>query len=654
MKAATVLIFRGVPTPYSYAVPIDFQVTAGDHVTVPLGSQTVTGLVLEISEQPEAILKPINSVDGNYPTVPVDLVQLIRWFYAHYLCTPYKAYQSIVGTRKKSGAKTTASKKSKAASETTPSPFTLTANQQHALSTILSSPPGGEIMMVGVTGSGKTEVYLRAAESALSQGKSALILLPEISLTPQTRRHFESRFGDVVSVIHSGLTPKKRNDEWERIYSGTAKIVIGPRSAIFCPLSHIGVIVIDEAHDGSYKQENHPRYSTLAVARYRQKCQNTILVTGSATPDLADYYDSQHAANRTVVYLTERVNQQAMPPIEVINFREEIQNEKTGLFSQRLLTEIEESLSRREKIMILVNRRGFAPYICCLKCGQVACCPTCSLSYTFHQDQSFRCHRCFTKIPATRTCSHCKKSGLVFGGLGIQKVESELRKLFPSVSICRVDKDTAGTIKQLEAILETFEASGQLMIGTQMIAKGHHFPEVTLVGVIGIDTLLNIPDFRAPERVFQLLTQVSGRAGRGDKPGKVIIQTLQPDHYAIQHASRHDFNSFYAEEIRYREPLKYPPFGRLLNFIVSSKSNAEAMKYATLLRTHLGPLQSELSTILGPAPAPFEKIADYFRYHLLIKTNELDTVMANALMRTLPAPPNSVRCIPDIDPVSIL
>lgn len=653
MSKASVLIFRGVSEPYDYFLPDHLNLQVGDHVLIPLGRQTVTGLVLTISNNANPSLKAIVGLDENYLSIPNEIVDLLIWFYQYYLCTPYKAYQTIVGNR-------LIQKKPASAKITVPlatikcSPFTLTEGQRNAFEIIQESPPGSEILMVGVTGSGKTEVYLRCAEAALQKNQSALILLPEIALTPQTRRHFESRFGDVVSVIHSGLTPKKRNDEWEKIRLGTARVVIGPRSAVFCPLSDIGIIIIDEAHDGSYKQENHPRYATLTVARRRQLSLKCKLVTGSATPDLADFYDSTHFQNRQVVYLSERVNQQSLPPIEIINFREEIQNEKTGIFSPRLLSEIESTLARNEKAMILVNRRGYAPYICCTKCGKVATCPTCNLSYTFHQDHSFRCHRCFTKTPATRTCPSCKKSGLVYGGLGIQKVEIELRKLYPDISICRVDKDSAGTVKKLESLLSEFAKSGQLMIGTQMIAKGHHFPEVTLVGVIGIDTLLNIPDFRAPERVFQLLTQVSGRAGRGDKPGKVMIQTLQPEHYAIRHASLHDFNSFYKEEIQYREPLRYPPFSRLINFIISSKSNTEAQKYAAILQQHLVKGTASNLSILGPVPAPFEKINDYFRYHLLIKISGQPSQLFDDLIRSIPSPNMKVRCIPDIDPMSIL
>ncbi len=648
MKIAQVLVFRGVSGTYSYLATEDHQV--GQSIEVSFGNYLVKGVIISLSETENTFktIKPITSV-LNIKPLSRTLIELVVWFTAHYQVTPYKAFQTIIGAYydKKVSAQSPSVKSIPFAT-----PYPLTTDQTQAIHTLLTHPEAPSFYLHGITSSGKTELYIQLAHHYLQLNKHVLILVPEIALTPQYSEHFQTRFGDQVSIIHSGLTAKQRKEQWHRISSGLAPIVIGPRSAVFAPLDSLGIIIIDEEHEPSYKQDTHPRYTTHSIAQFRAAQHNAPLLYGSATPSVCTYSLFTHHPER-ILTLSQRVFKQPLPQVHIIPMQEEIH--KGSMLSQKLQESIANALKNKEKIMILLNRRGYAPYIVCQACGKPYVCPRCVLSLTYHKDKRLRCHRCDFETPLTHTCPACKKPRLGFLGMGIQKVEAELHALYPEAHISRLDRDNAKTAKQIHTLMQTFKDSGDILIGTQMIAKGHHIEEVTLVGILGIDTTLNIPDFSAPERAFQLITQVAGRAGRGSRPGKVIVQTLQPEHYAIQHASTHDFLSFYEEELSYRKALAYPPFSELINIILSSKLENTLKKTAGELSKDLQKKFLGLDIrIMGPKPAPIEKIKDHFRWNILLKFPHEKTTFVKAQLQTLSSYPKAVRIIIDFEPRTVL
>ena len=649
-----VLIFRGVSQDYTYLVPqtLAEHLSVGTHVRIPLGRGTAEGIVTCISEIESdiAALKPILGVLDKKPTLPAALMDLMVWMRRTYRLTGMKAYQSVLGA-------TISDTKSDSVSSTADTqPATLpplTSDQAEAIETI-SAPYGpAEFLIEGVTGSGKTRCYLELVGRCISKGQSAIILIPEIALTPQTAGHFQSAFPGKVTVMHSGLTPKQKKQAWRQAYDGKTPIVVGPRSAIFSPFSDLGLIIIDEEHDGSYKQEQTPRYWVHDIARFRSVYHQAKLIYGSATPCLETAAAARLEKRIGYAVLPRRFNNSPLPNVSLIDMRTEYAEGRKDLICQALQDALAERLQKKEKSIVLVNRRGFAPHISCQNCGKTYCCPGCALSYTYHTDHVFRCHRCFRSQPVTHTCPSCKKPGLAFGGTGIQKVELALRSRFPNANLLRMDRDTTHTARQLEDTLTRFRNEGDILLGTQLIAKGHDIPQVTLVGVIGIDTVLNLPDFRSAERTFQLITQVAGRAGRGDKKGHVWVQTSQPDHYAIQAASSHDFNRFFGEEIQFRQALDYPPFSRLLNLIISGKKRDAVQSFAaTLFDTTRKQLPDSVG-MLGPAPLPVEKIQDHFRWHILFKL-PADLPLHTVVSVVPEALPSGVRLILDPDPRSLM
>jgi primosomal protein N' (replication factor Y) len=429
-------------------------------------------------------------------------------------------------------------------------------------------------------------------------------------------------------------------------------VVIGPRSALFAPLHELGLIVIDEEHDTSYKQDATPRYFTHSVASFIAKQKNALLVFGSATPALSSYYFYQKHPQQ-LLEMNDRTNAKSLPEVSIINTQNEPPSE-AGI-TPSLELAIQEHLNKKEKVMILLNRRGYSPYILCQACKKPLLCPHCQLSLTYHQDKTFRCHRCEYMTPMTHTCPSCKKNRLGFLGTGIQKVESELIKRFSGAHILRLDRDTATTPKKMEAILNNFKESGDILIGTQLIAKGHDIESVTLVGVLGIDATLGLPDYTAPEKAFQLITQVAGRAGRGQKSGRVIVQTYQPDHYAIVHASRHDFKAFYEEELSYRKALFYPPFSQIFHFIFSGKQALLVKKEAQRFYQKIRPLLDESVQCTGAMPAPIEKINNHYRWSIVMKIPLERAQALKITLKPLCVPSSSiVKIIADFEPKSIL
>ncbi|PWA13458.1 primosomal protein N' [Pueribacillus theae] len=502
-------------------------------------------------------------------------------------------------------------------------PLALTDIQQKAIQPILSSVENSEqeiFLLHGVTGSGKTEIYLQSIQSVLEKGKEAIMLVPEISLTPQIVQRFKERFGSDVAVLHSGLSAGEKYDEWLKIHRKEVKVVVGARSAIFAPFENIGMIIIDEEHESSYKQEENPRYHARDVAEWRSKYHQCPLILGSATPSLESYARSQKNVYH-LSELTERIHSQSMPEVMIVDMREELREGNRSIFSRILIEKIKEKLDRKEQCVLFLNRRGYSTFIMCRDCGYVAECPHCDISLTYHKNKNtLKCHYCGFEEMAPNRCPDCGSQHIRFFGTGTQKVEEELTKLMPEARIIRMDVDTTSRKGAHEKLLSAFaNKQGDILLGTQMIAKGLDFPDVTLVGVIAADTMLNLPDFRAAERTFQLLTQVSGRAGRHKLQGEVIVQSYNPEHYSIQLASGHNYTSFYLTEMKARKAHAYPPYYYLTLITVS---HPELMKVIAVAEKITSRLKKELSNkaiVLGPAASVIPRIKDRYRYQCMIK-----------------------------------
>lgn len=500
----------------------------------------------------------------------------------------------------------------------------LTAEQKVAVDTITSAMEQQSekvFLLEGITGSGKTEVYLQTIDKALCEGKTAIMLVPEISLTPQTVYRFKSRFGEQVAVLHSGLSHGEKYDEWRKIERKEAKVVVGARSAIFAPLENIGLIIMDEEHESSYKQDETPRYQTRDLAIWRSKYHHCPVILGSATPSLESRARAQKGVYQ-LIQLTQRANQAAtLPQIEIVDMRQEIQQKNMSTFSRKLLAYMEDRLQKDEQIVLMLNRRGYSSFIMCRDCGYVLPCPNCDISLTLHMDsKTMKCHYCGHEEYIPHTCPICSSPKMRYYGTGTQKVEEELKQIFPEEEIIRMDVDTTRRKGAHEKLLNQFGAKeARILLGTQMIAKGLDFPNVTLVGVLNADTSLNLPDFRASERTFQLLTQVSGRAGRAEKAGEVVIQTFNPEHYAIVLAQQQNYEAFYKREMVSRHQGQYPPYFYTVQVVVSHPEEVEAAKKIHQIATELKQQLSEQSVLLGPSPKAILRVKNRYYYQLIIK-----------------------------------
>ncbi len=642
---AEILVLRGVPNYFTFEVPAHLISTAipGSKVTIPFGKGRSEGIIMSLHEDAtsEHRLKPIEEVSEGM-TLPKSQVDLIKWIADYYQTSPYIAYQTVVGTKKtrlKDIGEPPEFHEFK-------NPHTLTGEQDIALKKLLHFPTPHTALIHGITGSGKTELYMQVAHHMIKQKKQVIILVPEIALTPQFRKQFKARFGERIALLHSGMTAKSRDIEWTKMLAGHSDIVIGPRSAIFSPLNNIGAIIIDEEHESSYKQDSTPRYSTHTIAHYLATDHNALLILGSATPSIESYYHATHNPEWSLIALTTRPNEASLPPITCTN--------EIAPISSQLLTEIKKRIEAKEKTILLLNRRGFSTYISCTKCHHVLACKDCKLSLTYHKDRKLRCHRCYLTYALTHICPKCKKTSLNFTGNAIQKIETDLKQLLPTAAIIRMDKDTAPNEKKAAAILEEFKESGDILIGTQMVAKGHHIEEVTLVGILGIDSTLNLPDFRSPERTFQLITQVAGRAGRGQKKGEVIIQTQHETHYAIVAAKTHDYPTFYKNEIAYREQLYYPPFSILVNIIISGEDLFAVQQQTKLLHEYLAnEFKSKDIQMTPPNPCPVDRVREQNRWHLLIKSPHAHYAHIKKSILNRPLPLKDVRILVDYDPQSL-
>ena len=482
----------------------------------------------------------------------------------------------------------------------------------------------GEYLLHGITGSGKTEIYLQLIKRELENGKTAIVLVPEISLTPQTIDRFTSRFGkEKIAVLHSKLSNGERFDQWNKIKEGKAQIVIGARSAIFAPIKNLGIIIIDEEHDSSYQSESTPQYDALEIARKIADEENIKLVLGSATPDTRTYKNALEG-KISLIELTKRANNARLPEVEIVDLRDELANGNHNMISTKLKNEIQKNIESKNQTILFLNRRGFSNFIMCKTCGNVIKCKRCDISMTYHKDENkLKCHYCGLEEQVPNKCPNCGSKELKYSGSGTQKLEEEVHKLFPTASTIRMDIDTVTKKHSHEDILTKFkEDKIDILIGTQMIVKGHDFPKVTLVGVISADNALNIGDYRASEITFQVLTQVAGRAGRGEQNGKVIIQTYNPDHYAIECAKEQDFKKFYQIESKIRKTLKYPPFCDIIVLDFSSLNKHEIQRDTKKLHQYLKNriINEKFGVLLySPLPCPIEKINDRYRWRMIIK-----------------------------------
>jgi primosomal protein N' (replication factor Y) len=540
----------------------------------------------------------------------------------------------------------------------------LSPAQQHAFQQIelkLAAPDGVPVLLLGVTGSGKTEVYMRAIDAVLKQGKTALVLVPEISLTAQATERFSWRFGDRIAVLHSGLSAGERFDEWRRLARGEARIAIGARSAVFAPLPNLGLIVVDEEHDTSYKQEEAPRYHARDVAIVRAQQERAVVVLGSATPALETFHHARHG-KYLHLSLPKRISEQPLPRIAIVDQRAHaMPNER--VISTPLRHAMAERLERGEQCLILINRRGYSAYLQCRECGDVPHCTHCSVSLTYHaRGRALKCHYCDYSQPAPTACLVCQGPVLHHYGVGTQQVEDVLRSLFPEARLGRMDRDTTRGKAAHERILRAFGTHEiDILIGTQMIAKGHDFPNITLVGVVSADGALSIPDFRAPERLFQLLTQVAGRAGRGERPGEVLIQTFRPDYESMTFAREHDFLGFFQHEMQNRRQLLYPPYTRLAKVLLDSPNSERAQTAGEWLAAQFAQHMTvpQRLEVLGPAEAPLAKLQNRYRWHIMLKAST-SRELHHWLHQTLDSTQQdrelmrNVRMSIDIDPILFL
>lgn len=502
-------------------------------------------------------------------------------------------------------------------------PFTLTAEQTAALKPIQEKIHHDEhdvFLLYGVTGSGKTEVYLQAIASVIEKGKEAIMLVPEISLTPQTVKRFKERFGEQVAVMHSGLSVGEKYDEWRKIHRKEVKVVVGARSAVFAPFENLGLVIIDEEHESSYKQEETPRYHARDVAIERAKSYGCPVILGSATPTLESFARAKKNVYKLLT-LSQRMNKNALPAVDIVDMREELRTGNRSMFSELLFTKLKDRLDKGEQTVLMLNKRGHSSFVMCRSCGLVINCPNCDISLTYHRfNDIMKCHYCGFEEGMPSVCLECESEHIRFFGTGTQKVEEELAKILPEARVIRMDVDTTSKKGSHERLLNAFgEGKADILLGTQMIAKGLDFPNITLVGVLSADTMLHLPDFRSSEKTFQLLTQVSGRAGRHQLPGEVVIQTYTPEHYSIELSALQDYDAFYEREMYLRRQSHYPPYYYVVLITVSHEDLMKTVSVTEKITNYLGSRLNRDSVVLGPVASPISRINNRYRYQCLIK-----------------------------------
>jgi len=659
---------------FTYAVPIDLrdEITVGSALLVPFRGRELTGFVVEVTDEPvegapERLREVLGTVEKG-SLFPPDLLAVSNWMAEYYQCGLGEVLAAAVpekGSRRR---------KRDLDVESVPTPeelvsleehpeFSLTGRQEEILVPLLAGLEGRQYLTAvlhGVTASGKTAVYERLVASALEEGRSAIILVPEISITPQIVALFRSRFGERVALFHSRLKSRDRYVQWRRVLDGEARVVIGPRSAVLAPVRDLGVIVVDEEHETSYKQtEPDPRYHARDVAVMRAREADALCVLGSATPS-AESYRNALEGKYLLLEMPERISSRPMPTIELVDLaaeQKERRREGTVILGERLEQELDECLSRGEQSIIFLNRRGFSPAITCRDCGEADECRNCSVAMTYHsREGELVCHYCGVRKQPPTHCPACGSADLSHRGLGTQRVETALQKRYPEACVLRMDSDTTRQRGSHGALYRRFASGeGDILLGTQMVAKGFHFPGVTLVGVISADAELHFPDFRANERTFQLITQVAGRAGRGEEPGKVIVQSYASGNPGIDHAVSGDYRAFMTAELASRESLGYPPCGRMIRIVIRGREEVTVQKRGREVLRLLTKVVPDSVMVLGPAPAPLYRLNRWYRVHLFLRGPSALTlrrcVESSGIVVSGGGP---VHLTVDVDPVDML
>lgn len=627
----------------TYSSPDDID--RGMLVLVPLRGKKIFGIVLRTVDKPRFNTKEITEIFYDRPVLDNNHLLLAAWMSEYYAAS----LPSVLATFLPSGfnKKRRGTAPSVAALGELEKPKKLTAGQSRILTDIEAEITTKPQLLFGVTGSGKTEIYLQLIAKQLEQGKGVIVLVPEVSLTPQAMERYSARFGDQVVLMHSYLKETERFAAWKQIFDGEKNIVIGSRSALFAPVQNLGLVIIDEAHETSYKQDQNPRYEATKVAEKMGELMGCGLVFGTATPSIDMFYRA-NMGELGLRTLNKRIVQDVMPDIEVVDMRHEFRYGNKSIFSEKLQAEIKSTLTSKGQIILFINRRGMSTFVSCRDCGYVAKCPNCDIPLTFHYDDlALTCHHCgHTEQPAVQ-CPKCQSMAIRYFGSGTQKVEQEIHKLFGEVRVARMDKDTTKTTGSHERLYNNFAQNGvDILIGTQMITKGWDLPNVRLVGVVSADAMLNYPDYRANERAYQLITQIAGRTGRGEHPGKVILQTYTPDNPIFGATQKHDYTLFYKSELAAREDLGYPPFAKLVKILYNNESNDEAETEAKLIADIL-----KNESIIGPSPAFIPKLAGKYRWQIVIRSKDDDSV-TKLVHKITEATSNNWSI--DVDPVSLL
>ena len=662
-------VSKNIDKIYHYSIPPQLaeRISVGSQVLVPFGRRRDVGYVVGFVETTEFKgIKDIIDVISPAPVFGENAVKLARWMADYYLSFFLTALRLVMppGIRRFESRKRIDGRRTqepvlsaRRSDIELQKPLSLTEEQSAAFQAIIQAIDADKpekFLLYGVTGSGKTEIYLQACAHSLQKGKGAIVLVPEISLTPQLMQRFRDRFQDHTAVLHSELTLKQRNTEWEKVASGVGRIVLGTRSALFAPINNLGLIVIDEEYENTYKSDKSPRYHTREVAMELAELNKAVVVLGSATPSIETYYRAETGEYKKLS-LPRRIDDRPLPPVEVIDMRREIKRKNFGVLSARLKEEIGQALSNGEQAILFMNRLGYFTFVICRECGLTIECPKCSVSLTYHSsDRKLRCARCGYASEAPVICPRCQSSSIKYFGTGTQRIEEEVAKFFPAARILRYDRDTVSQRGSHEIFFSAFaEGKADILIGTQMVTKGLDVAKVTLVGVVSADTSLSLPDFRAAEHTFQLLTQVAGRAGRRHLPGKVIIQTYNPGNYAVAAASKHDYEGFYNQEMKFRRELGYPPFSRLISLLVTGREKGKAERTAEDLGKFL---RKRLSReVLGPAPAAIARLRGEWRHRILLK-GEDPILMRQAVVESLEKAviPFDVKVAVDVDPMNLL
>jgi len=619
-----------VNSTFQYKVPdgLAFSAGIGKRVNIPFRTGNRIGYIVKIEDQPViADPRPLLDVIDEAPIFTSDMIELAKWVSDNYFCGWGEALEAMIPSVLKRGKVSSSPRIKEEEEEVVPtSPHVPNEEQREVLKRVnkcIDEARHEVFLLHGITGSGKTEIYLRAMENVISKGKTGIILVPEISLTPQTVERFRSRFGDTVAVFHSRMLESARFAEWKRIKDGEAKVVVGPRSAVFSPFDRLGLIVVDEEHEPSYKQEDPPRYHAREVAIQRAKMALAPVILGSATPSMESYYRAV-SGQYHLVELTQRIDEKKLPKVKIVDMRMELDTRSGRKVISQVMEEVlKKDISKKQQALIFLNRRGFSTFVICRKCGYVLKCFKCDSPLVFHQERKeLVCHYCSRTVQPVQICPECNGDHMMYRGTGTQKVEEELRKIIPGAVIARMDSDTMAKRGSHEKVLKKFKDHEiDVIVGTQMIAKGLDFPKVTLVGVVSADANLNLPDFRSGERTFNLITQVAGRAGRGDLGGEVIVQTFTPENYAVNMAVKHDFHGFYLKEIESRRQLMFPPFTSILKMTIRGRKEEKVIATAGSLA---GVISKKMPgyEIIGPVPSPMLKLRGFYRWNVLIRSKD--------------------------------